>query len=127
MPRVLVVDDDPMIRRLVNVKLTRCGYDVTEAADGDEAVRVALRERPEAVLVDSVMPGRSGESVCSELKEAYGPVVFVLTGHPPAPTTGPNAPDLYLQKPFSPSDLAERLASALAQGAGAGVAGSPES
>jgi two-component system phosphate regulon response regulator PhoB len=116
MARVLVVDDDPMIRRLVSVKLTRCGHDVLEAGDGDDGLETALRERPDVVLLDWTMPKRNGEEVCSALRVAYDPVLFLMTGRSAAgaPEEHPAGPDAYLQKPFSPTALAQRIDAALA-------------
>lgn len=77
---ILLVDDDPAFRELVRSLLARIGYPIVEAADGDEAVEMALADRPSLVLLDVDVPGISGYEVCRALRDTYGedlPIVFV--------------------------------------------------
>ncbi|MEV6343107.1 response regulator [Actinoplanes sp. NPDC051851] len=66
---VLVVDDDPGVRDLIAFILGRTGYRVITAADGPTALDVFRESRPDLVLLDFVMPGLDGVSVCSRIRE----------------------------------------------------------
>ena len=108
--KVLLVDDEPRHRRLVSLTLgTR--YTYIEAADGEEAVELALREHPDLALVDVVLPKLSGYEVCRRLKQdrqTAGMKVMLLTARndSKAIAAGKEAgADDYLAKPFSLGDL----------------------
>ena len=79
--RVLVVDDNAVNQRVLAGILRRAEVDYLTASDGDEAMRAIRRERPDLVLLDIMMPGRDGYSVCEELKSdpeiADTPVIFL--------------------------------------------------
>jgi DNA-binding NarL/FixJ family response regulator len=78
-PSVLVVDDHAVFRRAVRGLLTASGFDVVgEAADGDEAVRLAASIRPQLVLLDIQLPDRDGFAVAEELDRLPVPPVIVL-------------------------------------------------
>lgn len=66
---ILVVDDDPEIVAMLNTRLTKRGYTVSTAADGAKALELAKRERPDVVLLDVMMPGKSGWEVARALKQ----------------------------------------------------------
>ncbi len=67
--KILVVEDDPSIRRVIMVALKRDGYtNIEEVTDGNEAVDMAFRFRPDLVLLDIMLPGMDGMSVCRELR-----------------------------------------------------------
>jgi len=66
---ILVVDDDPEIVSMLNTRLTKRGYKVTTASDGHRALELAKRERPDLVLLDVMMPGKSGWEVARALKQ----------------------------------------------------------
>ena len=57
---ILVVDDEIAVRRILNTRLSMIGYDIITAADGDEALEVFWRERPDLVILDVMMPKRDG-------------------------------------------------------------------
>lgn len=67
--RILVVDDDVMLRTLMRIKLTKHGYDVIEAADGKQAVTAFNESQPDIVLMDANMPGTDGFQATQELKK----------------------------------------------------------
>ncbi|MBA3690894.1 MAG: response regulator [Actinobacteria bacterium] len=81
MPRVLVVDDDPVIVRLLEVNLRLDGYDVETASRGEQALERAIQTEPDLVLLDVMMPGLDGWETCRRLRElpafAQTPVVFL--------------------------------------------------
>jgi len=68
-PLLLIVDDDPQSRMLVNIMCRKWGYDITECSDGNEAVKMALREKPDIIIMDIVMPETDGLTAVQKLKE----------------------------------------------------------
>ncbi len=85
-PRVLLIDDDPDIRRILDLLLTRAGYTVTEAADGEEGLDLARKSPPHAVIADVQMPKLDGIQLVARLRElrAFDRVpVLLFTGKPP--------------------------------------------
>src|SRR5919201_566461 len=77
---ILLVDDDAAFREFVRSLLSRIGYAIAEASDGDEALAAALAERPSLVLLDVDVPGISGYEICRALRDMYGedlPIIFV--------------------------------------------------
>ena len=67
-PLVLAADDDPLIRELIQFRLERSGYEVVTAADGDEALRLIHERRPDLVVLDVMMPGRTGYEITRSLR-----------------------------------------------------------
>lgn len=78
-PLILVVDDDPEIRRLVAEFLAREGLEVEEAADADAMDTVLARRRPDLIVLDLMLPGEDGLSICRRLRAAGGPAILMLT------------------------------------------------
>jgi two-component system, OmpR family, alkaline phosphatase synthesis response regulator PhoP len=119
--RVLVADDEPHLLRLVKFRLEREGYDVLLATDGDEALELARRERPDLCVLDVMMPKRSGFDVLRELRadpECAGMKVIMLTAraHDRDVDAGfALGADDYITKPFSPQELRVRVSTHLAQ------------
>jgi CheY-like chemotaxis protein len=111
-PSVLIVDDDPFIRKLVATTLGDVGdYTLVEASDGREALDVAFSQRPEIVFLDIDMPELDGIEACRGLRarpETADSTIVMLTA-----AVGPDAEraaeeagaDLFLSKPFSPLEL----------------------
>ncbi len=114
--RVLVVDDDPMIRRVFCKALARAGFDVVTASDALPALESAAQHRPDIVVVDFNMP-TCGLEVVHTLKARLGELIFVavLTGEDSeqmrARCLGAGA-DAVLIKPISPDELRRRLTAA---------------
>lgn len=107
---ILVVEDDEMIRRLVKIYLEKAGYDVLEAADGEEAQEVFLTHRPCLIILDLMLPKLSGEEFCKWVKERAGDEVSVIMLS--AKTKVEDringlkiGADDYLPKPFDPDEL----------------------
>ncbi len=119
MRRVLVVDDEPLIRKAISRLLTRRGYSVVVAADGEEALREANQLPFDVALVDYEMPGRNGLKVLSELREHQPACIRVLmTGRQDFPivVAAVNRGEIMrvVQKPFDPDELVELLEDAYA-------------
>lgn len=118
-PLVLVADDDEDVRELVVFRLARAGYEVITAGDGQEALDLALKERPRVCVVDVMMPGLNGYEVTERLRasdELADVTILLLTAsvEEAAVEKGFAAgADDYIRKPFSPAELVERVAAAL--------------
>lgn len=81
--RILVVDDDSMLRTLIRIKLKKNGYDVIEAADGVQALEAFRASHPDIVLMDANMPGKDGFTATEELKqqpEARSTPILMVSG-----------------------------------------------
>ncbi|WP_338413525.1 response regulator [uncultured Sphaerotilus sp.] len=118
--RILVVDDQPDLRKLIRMTLELGEFEVHEAVDGASALEMAVSLRPALVLLDVVMPGGlDGYQVCDRLKQhpaLAGTLVVMLTARGQAGDIGAGqiaGADGYLVKPFSPIDLIERVESML--------------
>lgn len=119
MRRVLVVDDEPLIRKAISRLLSKRGYSVVVAADGHEAMREADQMPFDVALVDYEMPGRNGLKVLSELRERQPACIRVLmTGRRDFPivVAAVNRGEIMrvVQKPFEPNELVELLEDAYA-------------
>ena len=115
-PRVLVVDDEATIRDIVRRYLTADGFDVAEAADGEEALRQFEDRRPDLVVLDVMMPGMDGLEVLRRLRATSGVFVVLLTAKAEEvdKLVGLSVgADDYLTKPFSPRELVARVRAVL--------------
>ena len=114
--RVLAVDDDPTIQRLLGLNLEMEGYEVRLAGDGDEAVAAAKDFQPHLILLDVMMPNKDGWEACAEIKQdpdlADVPVVFLSARAQDADIEQGTAlgAAAYVTKPFDPIDLLELIA-----------------
>jgi DNA-binding response OmpR family regulator len=119
--RILVADDEPFILRSLTFVLRKEGFEVLEARDGEEALRVIRESRPGVVFLDVMMPKRNGYEVCEEVKsdpDLRDTYVIMLTakGQESDRERGLKAgTDEYMTKPFSPSRITERVREIVAQ------------
>ena len=114
--RVLVVDDEPQILRALETTLRGAGYDVETAPDGETALTRAAARPPEAVILDLVLPDRSGIEVCRELRTWLEAPILVLSavGEERDKVEALDAgADDYVTKPFGIDELLARLRAAL--------------
>jgi CheY-like chemotaxis protein len=109
---VLVVDDDPFVRKLIATTLEDVAeFELHEAADGVEALDVALRERPSLVFLDVDMPRLDGIEACRRMRAddtSAGATIVMLTaahGDSVEREAEDAGADLFLTKPFSPLEL----------------------
>ncbi|HET9343221.1 MAG TPA: response regulator [Candidatus Eremiobacteraceae bacterium] len=120
-PRVVIADDDPDIRRLVEMTVTNAGCDVTVASDGEEALECVRESKPDLVILDVLMPRMDGWEVARALKSdpatAEVPVMFLTSRgqeHDVLEGFDSGAVD-YMVKPFSPRELQVRVRAVLAK------------
>ncbi len=117
--RILVVDDERDITALVAYHLAKAGYRVTTAATGPAALEVVVAEPPDLVVLDLMLPGRSGYEVLEELRrreETQGVGVILLTARREEADRIrglASGADDYLTKPFSPEELVLRVGAVL--------------
>ncbi|MBK9712852.1 MAG: response regulator transcription factor [Kouleothrix sp.] len=112
MSDILIVDDDPNIRELVRLFLQREGFDVSEAADGAQALRQLEARRADLVILDVMMPNMDGWELCRELRASYDMPLLMLTakGETAQKIQGFQlGVDDYLVKPFEPLELVARV------------------
>ena len=110
--RALVVDDEPSLVTVVAGYLQREGYTVDTAADGEAALAVARRTRPDVVVLDLMLPGMDGVEVCRQLRTFTDAYVIMLTarGDEVDKLIGLSVgADDYVTKPFSPRELVARV------------------
>ncbi len=114
--RLLVVEDDPRTAELLALYLRDAGHAVSIAHDGDEGLALALRERPELVVLDLMLPHRDGWSVCRELRAVSDVGIVILSArHEESDRLeglGLGADD-YVVKPFSPREVVLRVQAVL--------------
>ncbi len=113
--KILIADDDAQIREVLRILLESEGYEVIEAADGQEAIRMA-GEDVDLMILDIMMPGASGFSACAEIrKQSSAPVIFLSAKSQDSDKTMGFSVggDDYLAKPFSASELLARVKAAL--------------
>jgi len=116
LPRMLFVEDDPVIRQATADYLTRNGFDVVTAEDGDAGLEAWRANEPVLALLDVMLPGMDGVSLCRAIRaESQIPVILMSARSDPIDVVmGLEAgADDYVTKPFEPAVLAARLRAAL--------------
>ena len=113
--KILVVEDEPDIRKLVQYNLLQERYKVLEAEDGEQALKIVQRDKPNLVILDLMLPGLSGIEVCKLLRErpdtARLPILMLTAkaGEADRVLGLEMGADDYLAKPFSPRELVARV------------------
>ena len=116
MTRVLVVDDEPQLRRALGLNLTARGYDVVEVANGNDVVNAVVEQRPSVVLLDLGLPGISGLQVIELLRRWSSIPIIVLTARDEEASKVQAldaGADDYVSKPFGMGELMARLRATL--------------
>jgi two-component system KDP operon response regulator KdpE len=114
--RILVVDDEPQIRRIMRSELTSAGYELEDAKTGEEALAKVRTFRPDLVLLDVNMPGMGGLAACRALRADTGVAIIMLTvlNTEAAKIEALDAgADDFVTKPFSMPELLARIRAAL--------------
>jgi DNA-binding response OmpR family regulator len=119
--RILVVDDSPEFRRLIEMTLQRAGHEPLGAEDGTSGIHAAIAEQPELILLDYMMPDLDGQEVFRELRgnvnTASIPVIMItaFSNENDRVAMLRLGMDDFLTKPISPKDLVARVESLLYQ------------
>lgn len=117
-PTILLVDDDDSLRQVVGQFLVQEGHRVIPAASGADALRLFYAERPDAVLLDLMMPGMDGWEVCARLRELSDVPILLITARTAQEDKLRGfrlGIDDYLIKPFSLAEMAARLQAVLSR------------
>jgi len=113
--KILVVEDEPDIRKLVQYNLTQERFSVLEAEDGEQALKLLQREKPNLVILDLMLPGLSGMELCKLLRQrsetAKLPILMLTAkaGEADRIVGLEMGADDYLAKPFSPREMVARV------------------
>ncbi len=112
--RVLVVDDEPRIGKVLRIKLGLSGYEVITTTSGAEAIELVQTQKPDVMLLDMLMPNVSGMNVLEKVRAFSQVPIIIFTGRPEiaqfASKIGAND---YIAKPFDPDLLVEKIRSVL--------------
>jgi CheY-like chemotaxis protein len=110
---VLLAEDDPALRRYLEVVLQRAGYKVVSAVDGLEAMKFLLTSRVDVVVTDAMMPNLDGYELCRFMKSskhlARLPIILLSALDPRNAVHESEQVDVFLSKPVSPEDLLSRI------------------
>ena len=123
-PRVLIVDDEPQLRRALRRFLEGHGFEVKEAEDGRSALVSVHAYKPDVILLDLMLPDMSGVQVCADLRRSEADVPIIVLSVLGDERTKVDALDQgaddYLTKPFGTNELLARMRAAIRRGAKAG-------
>jgi two-component system KDP operon response regulator KdpE len=114
--KVLVVDDEPQIRRIMRTTLTSAGYEVDDAKTGEEALEKVRGFRPDLVLLDINMPGMGGVAACRAIRQDSSVAIIMLTvknSEKDKVEALDAGADDFVSKPFSTPELLARIRAAL--------------
>lgn len=115
MAKILVAEDERDIRELINFTLSFAGHEVTQASNGEQAIKLAEEVMPDLIMMDVRMPKLTGYEACRQMKQMDSikdiPVVFLSAkGQDDEISTGLDAGAIdYILKPFAPDELTQRI------------------
>lgn len=113
---VLIIDDEPQIRRLLEIALESNGYKVLQAETGKEGIILAASYLPELILLDIGLPDKNGHELLKELRQWYNKAIIILSvqnSEPDIVMALDNGATDYLTKPFRTAELLARIRSAI--------------
>jgi len=116
MARILIVENDPQIRKIESDYLKNAGYDVVVAADGVQGELMASTQQPDLIILDLNLPGKDGVEVCKKVRKGSGIPILMVTARTKEidELIGLEVgADDYIKKPFSPKIMVARLKSLL--------------
>ncbi len=127
--KILIIEDDPAISRLVDYTLRHEGYEIITASNGVEGINKAHKEAPDVIILDVMLPGMDGFEVCHRLRDEPDTAsVLILMFSAKAQEIDKNTgikvgADDYLPKPAAPAEIVRRVSILLAKKMNAGTAG----
>lgn len=113
--KILIVDDSKNIRKLLSIVLKNEKYEIIESGDGNEALEKARKERPDLILLDVIIPGKDGITVCREIKSdrrTKNIPVIVITSDASGETRQKaisSGEAAFITKPFEPKEIREAV------------------
>ena len=110
--KILVVEDDPNLLETLRYNLHKEGYDVITASDGEQAIKVARKDKPDLILLDIMLPGMNGFEVCRVLRKEMAVPILMLTARTDETDKIVGleiGADDYMTKPFSMRELMARV------------------
>ena len=113
--KVLIIDDDAHIRKVIEIKLEKAGYQIVVAADGEEGLKLIETQKPDAVISDINMPKMDGKTLClktNPLKKEQPFLTIIISGRITLDDEAwvRNMTDTqFMEKPFSPSKLLDAI------------------
>ncbi len=111
--KILIVDDDIAVIKILKIRLEQAGYEVISAVDGDEGWDKFKDERPDLVVLDIILPSIDGDTLCELIKgEGSSTPVIMLTGKTLAgdmEDAFKAGADVYINKPYDPKHLLEHV------------------
>jgi|Wag4MinimDraft_13_1082653.scaffolds.fasta_scaffold00012_33 DNA-binding response OmpR family regulator len=112
--KILIADDELRLRKVVALHLKKAQYDVTEASNGRQAVKLAENNEFQCIVLDVMMPEMDGIEACGKIREKIGDSVPIIMLTAKADASDIDAgieagADAYLTKPFSPKELIEKI------------------
>ena len=113
---ILIIDDEPQIRKLLEITLESNGYKVLQAENGKEGIIQAASHPPELILLDIGLPDKSGHEILKELRQWYNKSIIILSvqnSETDIVTALDNGATDYLSKPFRSAELLARIRSAI--------------
>jgi two-component system, OmpR family, KDP operon response regulator KdpE len=113
---LLVVDDEPQIRRVLRTTLSNAGYDVVEARNGQESLEQVTQERPDLILMDFNLPDMSGPEACHKIRSSFkGPIIMLTVRNSERDKIHAldSGADDYVVKPFVMGELLARVRAGL--------------
>lgn len=115
--KILIADDELRLRKVIALYMTKCGYEIIEAGNGEAAVELVKEHKPDAIVLDVMMPGLNGIETAETIRKipefAATPIVLLTANASESDVkkglaTGANK---YITKPFSPKELVETIES----------------
>lgn len=113
---ILIIDDEPQIRKLLQINLESNDYKVVQAANGKEGIQLSAHHSPDLILLDLGLPDKSGHQVLKELREWYNKPIIILSAidnEVDIVSALDNGATDYLTKPFRTGELLARIRSAI--------------
>ncbi len=115
MKRILIADDERVVKHLLQITLERQGYEVASAANGEEALESIRENQPDALITDLTMPRMDGRQLCRKIHQDYPErsfLIMVMTSRTEREEKGwmKDIPNIeFIEKPLSPTQLVARL------------------